>query len=454
MIEALLIGASLLLVVACGAFVAAEFAFVTVDRAAVDRAAETGDRKARGAQTALRSLSTQLSTAQLGITVTNLAIGFMSEPAIAALIDGPLESVGVPSGAVTGVALVIAITLATGVTMVFGELVPKNLAIAHPLPTARAVQGFSRGATGATSIIVRFVNSTANRILLRLGVEPREELASARAPDELASLVRRSAQQGTLELATATLLQRSLAFAERRAVDVMTPRGRMTTLSPGDTAQAVVEQARHSGHSRFPVLEGDEVAGIAHVKRAVGVPFEQRETTSVTEIMDPAVLVPASLELDDLLEQLRRGGLQMALVVDEFGNVDGIATLEDLIEEIVGEVRDEHDTGEQRAVREGERRWLVPGLMRPDEVGHATGIVLPEDAEYETLAGLLAMHLARMPEAGDRVELEAADAQRAPQHVTLTVIELDGLRVDSVRLEHEAIEVPGEDDDQGEKEGR
>jgi CBS domain containing-hemolysin-like protein len=448
MIEALLIAASLLLVVACGAFVAAEFAFVTVDRASVDRAAEEGDRKARGAQNALRSLSTQLSTAQLGITVTNLAIGFMSEPAIAALIDGPLESAGVPSGAVTGVALIIAITLATGVTMVFGELVPKNLAIAHPLATARAVQGFSRGATGATSIIVRFANGTANRILLRLGVEPQEELASARAPDELASLVRRSAEQGTLEL-----LQRSLAFAERRAVDVMTPRGRMTTLSPQDSAAAVVERARHSGHSRFPVLEGDEVAGIAHVKRAVGVPFEQRETVSVTEIMDPPVLVPSSLELDDLLEQLRRGGLQMALVVDEFGNVDGIATLEDLIEEIVGEVRDEHDTGEQRAVREGERRWLVPGLMRPDEVGHATGIVLPEDAEYETLAGLLAMHLARMPEEGDSIELEATDAERAPQHVTLTVIELDGLRVDSVRLEHEAVELPGEGDE-GEEEDR
>jgi CBS domain containing-hemolysin-like protein len=337
--------------------------------------------------------------------------------------------------------------------MVFGELVPKNLAIAHPLPTARAVQGFSRGVTGATSIIVRFANGTANRILLRLGVEPQEELASARAPDELASLVRRSAEQGTLELGTATLLQRSLAFAERRAVDVMTPRGRMTTLSPEDTVQAVVEQARHSGHSRFPVLEGDEVAGIAHVKRAVGVPFEQRETVSVTEIMDPPVLVPSSLELDDLLEQLRRGGLQMALVVDEFGNVDGIATLEDLIEEIVGEVRDEHDTGEQRAVREGERRWLVPGLMRPDEVGHATGIVLPEDAEYETLAGLLAMHLARMPEEGDSIELEATDAERAPQHVTLTVIELDGLRVDSVRLEHEAVELPGEGDE-GEEEDR
>ncbi len=450
MIEALLIAASLLLVAACGAFVAAEFAFVTVDRASVDRAVEEGDRKARGVQSALTSLSTQLSTAQLGITVTNLLIGFMAEPAIAVLIDGPLETVGVPAGAVTSVALIIAIALASAVTMVLGELVPKNLAIARPLSTARAVQGFSRGLTRATGPIVRFSNEIANRILRRLGVEPREELASARAPDELASLVRRSAEQGTLELGTATLLQRSLAFAERRAVDVMTPRGRMTTLSPDDTVAAVVEQARHSGHSRFPVLEGDEVAGIVHVKRAVGVPFEQRDTVSVTEVMDPPVLVPSSLELDDLLEQLRRGGLQMALVVDEFGNVDGIATLEDLIEEIVGEVRDEHDAGEQRTVREGERRWLVPGLMRPDEVGHATGIVLPEDAEYETLAGLLAMHLARMPEAGDSVELDTIDTERAGQHVTLTVVELDGLRVDSVRLEHEAIEVP--DEDEGEEE--
>jgi CBS domain containing-hemolysin-like protein len=451
MMEALLIAASLLLVVACGAFVAAEFAFVTVDRASVDRAAQEGDRKARGVQSALTSLSTQLSTAQLGITVTNLLIGFMAEPAIARLIDAPLEALGVPPRAVPGVALIIAIVLASCVTMVLGELVPKNLAIARPLSTARAVQAFSRGLTRATAIPVRFSNGTANRILRRLGVEPQEELASARAPDELASLVRRSAQQGTLELGTATLLQRSLAFSERRAVDVMTPRGRMTTLSPEDSVQAVVEQARHSGHSRFPVLEGDEVAGIAHVKRAVGVPFEQRDTVSVTDIMDPPVLVPSSLELDDLLEQLRRGGLQMALVVDEFGNVDGIATLEDLIEEIVGEVRDEHDEGEQRAVREGERRWLVPGLMRPDEVGHATGILLPEDAEYETLAGLLAVALARMPEAGDRVELDATDTERAPQHVTLTVVELEGLRVDSVRLEHEPIEMPGTDDE-GEQE--
>ncbi len=189
MIEVLLIVAALVLVAACGAFVAAEFAFVTVDRSAVERAAEAGDKQAAGVLSALQSLSTQLSAAQLGITLTNLLIGFLAEPSIARLIDGPLESAGVSGDAVTGVALVIALTLATGTTMVFGELVPKNLAITRPLATARAVQGFQRAFTVATGPIVRFFNGTANAVLRRLGVEPQEELASARSPEEMASLV-------------------------------------------------------------------------------------------------------------------------------------------------------------------------------------------------------------------------------------------------------------------------
>src|SRR5215207_4429313 len=198
MIEILLILAALALVAACGAFVAAEFAFVTVDRATAERAAETGDARAQGVVSALRSLSTQLSAAQIGITVTNLLIGFMAEPSIARLVDGPLTSLGLSENAAEGAALIIALVLATAVTMVFGELVPKNLAITHPLATARAVQGFQRGFTRATALLVRGLNGTANAILRRLGIEPQEELASARSPEELASLVRRSAEQGTL----------------------------------------------------------------------------------------------------------------------------------------------------------------------------------------------------------------------------------------------------------------
>src|SRR5215218_4926108 len=274
MIEVLLIVLALLLVAACGAFVAAEFAFVTVDRSTVERAAKSGDRKAAGVMAALRSLSTQLSAAQLGITLTNLLIGFLAEPAIAQLVDGPLESAGVSSRAVSGVALVIALILATGVTMVFGELVPKNLAIAKPLATARAVQGFLRGFTRAAGLIVRFFNGTANALLRRFGIEPQEELASARSPEELVSLVRRSADQGTLERGTAALLQRSLVFGERRAHEIMTPRGRVVTVSESDPVSMVIEQARASGRSRFPVVgPSGSFRGIVHIKQAVGVPF-------------------------------------------------------------------------------------------------------------------------------------------------------------------------------------
>jgi CBS domain containing-hemolysin-like protein len=435
MIEVLLIIAALALVAACGAFVAAEFAFVTVDRGSVERAAESGDKKAAGVLAALQSLSTQLSAAQVGITLTNLLIGFLAEPSIARLIDGPLESAGVSGDAVTGVALVIALTLATGVTMVFGELVPKNLAITKPLATARAVQGFQRGFTRSTGPIVRFFNGTANAVLRRLGVEPQEELASARSPEELASLVRHSASEGTLEVSTATLLQRSLAFTERRAHEIMTPRGKVCDLDADAPVLTVVEQARASGHSRFPVTQGDAFVGVAHIKDAVTVPFEQRGTVTVAGVMKPPLMVPASLELDHLLEALRRGGLQMALVVDEFGNVDGLVTLEDLVEEIVGEVQDEHDPGEQRVRREADGGWVLSGLLRPDEVHRATAIRLPEDRDYETVAGLVADQLARMPETGDAVELPAHDRDETEQEVRLTVLAMDGLRVDRIRLE-------------------
>ncbi len=435
MIELLLIGIALALVVACGAFVAAEFAFVTVDRSTVDRAAESGDRSARGVQHALRHLSTQLSGAQVGITVTNLLIGYMAEPAIADLVSGPLESIGVPEGAVPAIALAIALILATGVTMIFGELVPKNLAIAAPLKTAKAVHRFQRGFTIAAGPIIRFFNGTANAILRRIGVEPQEELASARSAEELTSLVRRSADQGTLERGTATLLQRALAFGERSADEIMTPRGRVATVMEDDPVSAVVDVARESGRSRFPVLgENGAFTGIVHVKHAVSVPFERRGEVSVGEVMDPPVLVPESLELDDLLDTLRAGGLQMALVVDEFGNVAGLVTLEDLVEEIVGEVRDEHDEAEEPARREPDGSWTLPGLLRPDEIRRIVGLQLPEDEDYETVGGLIGDLLARIPAEGDEVVLAARDEEGAEHEVTLTVLAMDELRVDRVRL--------------------
>jgi CBS domain containing-hemolysin-like protein len=438
--EALLILASLLLVAACGAFVAAEFAFITVDRATVERDAAAGDRKARGVLSALRTLSTQLSAAQVGITVTNLLIGFMAEPAIGRLVEPPLESLGLSETAAEGASLIIALVLATTVTMTFGELVPKNLAIARPLATARAVQGFQRVVVAAMGPVIRFLNGTANAILRRLGVEPQEELASARSAEELASLVGRSAEQGTLALETATLVQRSLAFGERTAEDVMTPRGRMQWVPADAPVRAVFEKARATGRSRFPVLADaedaeDGVVGVVHVKNAMAVPHERRDTVLVSEVMAPPVLVPSSVELDPLLARLREGGLQMAMVVDEFGNIDGLVTLEDLIEEIVGEVRDEHDKRDDSARRLPDGSWMLSGLLRPDEVARLTDVLLPEDDDYETLGGLIGDRLERMPAAGDAVEVAARDVDGAELAVWLTVTRLDGLRVDRVRME-------------------
>lgn len=442
MTELLLLAVAFALVLACGGFVAAEFAFVTVDRATVDRAAETGDRSAQGVQRALRSLSTQLSGAQVGITITNLAIGFLAEPAIARLIDGPLLAAGLPERQVPGIAIGTGLVLATGVTMILGELVPKNLAIAHPLGTARATQAFQRGFTAAMAVPIRGLNESANWLVRRLGVEPQEELRSARTSPELASLIRRSAVEGALDEKTAGLMQRSVDFGVRTAGEIMTPRVRMAAVDALDPAIKVLELARTTGHSRFPVVtnDADDVVGAVHVKHVVALPREQRGSRRVRDVMVGATAVPSSLRLDPLLAQLRHEGFQLATVIDEYGGTAGIVTLEDVVEEIVGEIRDEHDplAASVRRVRDG--GWVVSGLLRPDEVEESTGVRLPESSDYDTVAGLFLSEHGAIPEVGDSVEVllrEGVDEHGDPlprEAATVTVDRMAGLRVDRLRI--------------------
>lgn len=439
MTEWLLLGTSLLLVAACGLFVAAEFAFVTVDRAKVDQAVAEGDSGAVGVQAALRSLSTQLSGAQVGITVTNLAIGFLAEPAIAELIDGPLAAAGLPEGAVHPVAIGFALALSTALTMIFGELVPKNLAIARPLETARATQWFQRGFTAANAIPIRLLNGSANAIVRRLGIEPQEELRSARSSTELASLIQRSADLGTLDVETAELMERSVEFGTRTAGEIMTPRVRTHTLEEGDRASAVIELARQTGHSRFPVLDADDtVVGTVHVKHAVGLPVPERATTRVKHIMARPIVVPDSLRLDPLLAILRKDGFQMAVVLDEYGGHAGIVTLEDVVEEIVGDIADEHDRLGARARQRRDGSWSLSGLLRPDEVEDLTGIELPDHEDYDTIAGLVLQVLGRVPEHGDVAEVPVPDSsdpeEQRQQLAVITVLHMDGLRIDRVSL--------------------
>src|SRR3954471_14868619 len=406
--EWLLLGISVALVLACGVFGAAEYSFVAVDRAAVEKAASEGDRQAQGVRTALRSLSTQLSGAQVGVTLTNLVIGFLAEPAIAKLLETPLTSLGVPDSAVPGIAVTLGLVLATIAAMIFGELVPKKLGIAVPFAVARRTQGFMRGFTLVMTWPIRVLNGSANAVVRALGVEPQEELRSARSSDELASLANRSASEGTLDTETAHLVQRSVAFGPRTAGEIMTPRVQMACVDATDPVSDVIELSGSTGFSKFPVIKGtsDNVVGSIHVKQAVAVPRSERAHTLVREVMVDATVVPESLRLDPLLQLLRGEGFQMAIVSDEYGGTAGVVTLEDVVEEIVGEISDEHDPLDVSARRRPGGAWSISGMLRPDEVQAVTGIALPEEEEvYDTVPGLVMRTLGRIVRGGGHVRV-------------------------------------------------
>ncbi|MGW1795270.1 hemolysin family protein [Streptomyces sp. NPDC001984] len=410
MTEVLLLLVAILLSITCGAFVAAEFSLTTVERGELERAAARGERGAPGALKAVRSLTFQLSGAQLGITVTNLVVGMLSEPSIARLIAGPLTSLGLSSSAASSIALVIGTALSTVFLMVVGELVPKNWAISSPLAVAKRVGSPQRWFSAAFRPFITHLNNTANRVVRRFGVEPAEELASARGPQELAALARHSAREGALEADTAELFVRTLNLADLTAENVMTPRVQVVALDVQATCEDVANATRATGLSRFPVYRGslDSVAGIAHIKDILAVHAEDRPRTNVAQVMREPLLVPESLTVDRLLDRLG-GKRTMAVVIDEYGGTAGVATLEDIVEEVVGEVRDEHDPHETPdlapagADEEGRALYSADGAARTDQLARV-GLRAPE-GPYETLAGMVATELGRIPAVGDSVEV-------------------------------------------------
>lgn len=441
MIELLLLFISVVLVAACGIFVAAEFSLLAVNRNSVEALAKKGDPSAKGVLGALKTLSTQLSSAQVGITLTNLLIGYLAEPAIAKLLKPMLAWLKMPEQFTSSIAIVVGLVLATAVTMIFGELVPKNLAIARPYKTAAFIQAPLLLFTKVMRVPIRLLNASANAILHWFGVRPTEELASARSADELLSLVRRSAEHGTLPRETAAMLERSLNFGDLTTLDAMTPRLRVHALPAGGSAADVLNLARETGFSRFPVYGAtlDDVRGVVHVKHALTVKKEARKDRKIQEIMVEPLLVPSSISLETLLDNLRGNGLQMAIAVDEFGAVDGLITIEDLLEELVGDLKDEHDTS-RAAVREVDSRtWEISGLLRPDELAEATDIYLSEHDEVETLAGLVAHQLERIPEVNDSVAVAGVDREGEAIEVQFTVLGMDGHRVDRLRVESGAF---------------
>lgn len=444
----------LLLVLANALFVAVEFSFLTVDRQAVQRAEAEGDKRAVVIERSLKKTSTNLSGAQLGITVTSLMAGFITGPGIGELLRGGLGWAGMPDAAATGVATTAAFIVATFTQMVFGELVPKNWAIADPMRVTHVVVYPQKIFMVLFGWLVKVLNGAANAVLRFLGFTPTEEVANARTAAELAAVVNRSGREGTLEAGTAELVARSIEFGERTAADVMRPRPRVNFLESDDTVEHMLLTAAETGHSRFPVMgeSVDDIVGIVHYTHALAVPFEERSTKRVADIAAPADVVSESMTLDPLMRKLRGKGLQMAIVVDEYGGTAGIVTLEDLIEEIVGEIDDEQDTRIQRFRRTRDGGLVVSGLLRPDELGDVLRLDMPEGEESDTLGGLMAEELDRLPHVGDTLTLEAVDHTHRDEddlptkaNIHLEVVRMDQHRVDRILVRREG----GDPDEQG-----
>jgi len=424
--DLLLFLTGVLLALGTGVFVGSEFALLNLDRSDLEARRSRGEKGHGITIKALKKTSTHLSSAQLGITLTTILTGYTMEPAISSMVADPLTDLGVPEDFVRPVGGVLGILLATFISMIFGELVPKNYALAVPRATARVLVPLQVAFTWTFRPFIAFLNGSANRILRAMGIEPKEELSAARTADELSSLVQRSALQGLLEDDTATLLSRTIEFSSHNAVDVMTPRTKVESVHRSDTAWDVIALAKKTGLSRFPVIDEslDDIRGVVHVKQAVAVPLDKRAEVPASALQSEVIRVPETMTLDVLLTELRGRGYQVAIVVDEYGGTSGIATLEDLVEELIGEVADEHDRASLDVVRA--RDWFTfPANLRPDELEERTGVAVPEDGHYETIAGFILASLGRMAQVGDVVDMPLGEFR---------IERMDNRRIDRVRF--------------------
>ena len=378
-------------------FVAAEFSLVAVDRAHIEASAEAGHRGDARIRGLLRRLTPTMSGCQFGITVAALLLGFVAEPTMARLLTGEAHA--------TGLSVAAAIAAATVLHLVLGEQVPKYHALAAPEATARRLARPLAAYSTVTRPLITGLNRSANAVARRLGVETRDQISTSRTRDELEDLIRQSGTEGSLDQEEANLLWRSIRFGEKTASDILTPRVDIVPLRRNDTAATLAQRSMATGYSRFPVVgeDLDDVLGVVHVKAVYGVPADERPTTPVETLMRDVPFVPETRPLDNLFADLRSGRGQMAMIVDEHGGTAGIVTMEDLLEEIVGAIDDEHDRSLPRTNVEDSGSDIVSGRLNLDEVFEATGFEVPE-GPYETLAGYVLARLGHLPQPSEMVE--------------------------------------------------
>ncbi|MFD8320727.1 hemolysin family protein [Kitasatospora purpeofusca] len=419
--------AVLVLTVGTGYFVAQEFAYVAADRLALAREAEAGDKRAARALTVLERLSFMLSGAQLGITVTGLVVGFLAEPSVSALLKPALEGTGLSEGAVSAISVVLAFVVATVLQMVLGELAPKNLALAVPERLAKSLASSTLVYLKIVGPVVRVFDGAATKLLREVGIEAVEELHHGATLEELSHLIGESHEQGELLPSTAALLDHALEFSERTLNKVMVPRADTVFVRKDATLTAAVELIAKHGHSNYPVLgdHPDDVAGVLGVNELMRLPAGSFDTTTADEAARRPLLLPDTLPLPQAVAQMRERDDEFAVVLDEHGGVAGVVTYEDIAEELVGDIADESDTVVAVAAPDGDG-WRVDAGRRLDEVEDATGIALPEEDDYDTVAGLIIDRLGRFPIIGDHLAID---------DVRIEVLSLDRHVPERVRIE-------------------
>jgi CBS domain containing-hemolysin-like protein len=424
------------LIAANGMFVAAEFALVSLRRPAVEERASSGDRRARIVRRELRELSFALSSAQFGITATSLLLGFVAERALGDAVIRPLlDVIGVPEQAAIVVALSGAFLVSTLLQMVLGELFPKNLAISRPLGVALFVTPFTRGFSLVLGPLIRVFDAAARAVTEHVfRVEVTDELEGGHSLDELARIIAASGEEGSLTEEQTTLLRRAVGLGDRRVEEVMIPRPDIVFLAADASLDDLRATARATGHSRFPVQGAteDDIIGSVHVKDLFEVPTDRHATTTVATVASPMLAVPESESLRRLLSDLRRQRRTSALVVDEYGSTAGIVTVEDVLEELVGDIRDEFDSGGHLVRRIGAGQYLVRGGLRVDRAEEIFDGALP-DGPYETVAGYVLDRLGHIPEVGEQV---------VHGSFTLTVARMDGVRITEISVRRQPAATP------------
>lgn len=419
---------TLAIIVACGFFVAQEFAYMSVDRSRMAAKAEKGDIQAKRVLAITKRTSFMLSGAQLGITVTGLMIGYVAEPLIGESIGTLLGGAGLDPAISVLIGTIGALLLATIVTMIFGELYPKNLAIASPEPLARALAVPTRIYLMLFGWLITLFDMAANALLRLFRIEPLEDVDESATARDLEAIIEQSRASGDLPDDLSKVIDRILDFPQRDVEHAMVPRSRADSISP-ETTVAEVRVMMATGHTRYPVV-GDEDSPVGVVELIDILRLQPANDAPVSSVMREPVVFPTTMLLPVALERMRQTRIELACVVDEYGNFDGILTIEDMTEEVVGEISDEHDLDVQEVVSMGERHWSLPGNIHLDEIERLIGHELDQD-DSETIAGLVVSEHGDLMPVGTTVRIDL------PERASETV---QGLRIERW-LDVEVIEV-------------